>query len=153
MLCGPECREKGAAVDAMWLIPLLCAAIVGGALASGTRHARPTREIDRCAQALVRDDRIHALRERLANEPDVVWSARRPSPLLESNRLVLQLDREQLDVSCFWPSTKPITALRGLGFHNAVGWYLDVLGPEGTQRLYAWRLDIHPVASRHAARR
>src|SRR5690606_164892 len=128
--------------------------IVGGALAAGTRRARPLRDLDRGAEELVRDDRIKALRERLADEPEVVWSVHQPSPFLsQTNRLVLQLDREQLDVSCFWPSTKPIAALRGMGFHKAVGWFLDVIGPEGGQRLYAWNLDIRPVASRHAARR
>lgn len=141
-------------MGSMWLMPLLCAAIVGGALAAGTRRARPMREIDRGAQALVRDDRIAALRERLAREPEVVWSAHRPHRLLgQSNRLVLQLDDEQIDASCFWPSTKSITALWGLGFRNAVGWYLDVIGPDGAQRLYAWRLDVHPVPVRHSARR
>src|SRR5690554_2084442 len=98
---GPRHATKGADVGSMWLMPLQFDSHAGSALAADTRLTRPMREIDPVAQALLRDHRIAALREPLAREPEVVWSAHRPHRLLgQSNRLVLQLDDEQIDASC-----------------------------------------------------
>ena len=129
----------------MWLIPFSVAAFLGGFELVHWLRDLQVDELDREAAWLVRDHRLQQLSARLALAPVVVrWS--RAGGL--TNRLVLDLGGEEIDVRCYHAPTQKIAVLTKLFYRPSVGWIIGIDGPNGPDSLAAWLIDVHPARTR-----
>lgn len=131
----------------MWLIPFLVAAFLGWSEIGHWFRQVHVDELDREAAWLVREHRLQQLSARLALAPVVVrWSRARGL----TNRLVLDVGGDEIDVHCYHAPTQKIAVLTKLFYRPSVGWIIGIDGPNGPDSLAAWLIDVHPARTHRA---
>jgi hypothetical protein len=125
-------------VGTIELMPFVIILMFAAVLISGARGARGP-ELHRLVVAAEREQRLRDLTRRLAQSPVAVSSVRRRGL---NQRFLMDLGDEEVDLRCFWPPGIPIEQLVGVTYRDDVGWILDVDGPAGRGRVYAWLLDV-----------
>lgn len=127
-------------METIKLMPLVVIAMFAAVLLYGLvrSHESEHRALLSSAE---RDRRLRDLTRRLALHPVAVRSVRRRGI---NERFLIDLGDEEVDVRCFWPPRVPIEHLVGITHRDDVGWILDVDGPSGRGRVYAWLLDVRP---------
>ncbi len=126
----------------MWLIPFVVVAFVAVSELTHWLRQLHVDELDREAAWLVRDHRLQQLSARLALAPVVVrWSRARGL----TNRLVLDVGGDEIDVHCYHAPTQKIAVLTNLLYRPSVGWIIGIDGPNGPDSLAAWLIDVHPA--------
>lgn len=126
----------------MWLIPFLVAAFLGVFELVHSLRQLHVHELDREAAWLVRDYRLQQLSARLALAPVVVRGSRARGL---TNRLLLDVGGDEIDVRCYHAPTQKIAVLTKLFYRPSIGWVLGIDGPNGPESLAAWLIDVHPA--------
>lgn len=129
-------------MDTIKLMPLVIIVVFAAVLISGARRA-PGPAVRRLIAAAERDRRLQGLTDRLAQHPVRVHSVRRRGI---NERFLIDLGDEEVEIRCFWPPYRDITQLVGLTYRDEVGWMLDVDGPAGRKRVYAWLIDVRATS-------
>jgi hypothetical protein len=129
-------------METIKLMPLAILVLFGAILINGARHSRGG-ELRQMLTTADRERRVVELTRRLAQRPAAVLSVRRRGI---NQRFLIDLGDEEVDIRCYWPPGKPIAQLLDVRFRNNVGWIIDVDGPAGPDRVYAWLLDVRATS-------
>jgi hypothetical protein len=134
---------------AMWLIPFLYLSFVGVTMSIGSARQWRATEIDREAALLFRDRAIRNLRARLAMAPLPVQLIRVRG---FGNRIALDLGASvgEIIASCYHAPSHRIAVVTTLSYQPAIGWVIGVDGPDGSDHLSAWSLEVHPARAEKA---
>ncbi len=125
-------------METIKLMPFAIFVMFAAVMLNSARRSRGP-ELQRLLVADDREQRLLALTRRLAQSPVGVRCVRRRGI---NERFLIDIGDEEVDVRCFWAPAKPIEQLVGVTFRDDVGWILDVDGPAGRGRLYAWLLEV-----------
>ncbi len=131
---------------AMWLIPFLYLCFVGLTMSIGSARKWSDTDLDREAAVLFRDRAIRNLTALLATAPlPVRWTRLRGF----GNRIALDLGAGvgEIVASCYHAPSHRIAVVTKLSFEPAIGWVIGVDGPDGSDHLSAWSLEVHPARS------
>jgi hypothetical protein len=63
------------------------------------------------------------------------------------NRVALDLGANvgEIVASCYHLPSHRIAAVTNLSYQPAIGWVIGVDGPDGSDHLSAWSLEVHPA--------
>jgi hypothetical protein len=129
---------------AMWLIPFLYLGFVGLTMSVGSARKWRDTELDREAAVMFRDRAIRNLTALLATAPlPVRWTRVRGF----GNRIALDLGANvgEIIASCYHAPSHRIAVVTNLSYQPAIGWVIGVDGPDGSDHLSAWSLEVHPA--------